>query len=97
MMNFKILNEKNEVVNIFEDQTSVTCKLLELLWSKYINKSNWITRIKYQYNYAEYQTITFYLDNKYKYIFEGIPSSSGPLDGYKIAELIKENKSNENK
>ena len=88
-LKMEILNEKNEIVNTFNNQKQITVKLLELLWSKYINKSTSIKRVSYNYNYSDIQTITFYFDTKYKYIISGIPTSWGSIEDYKIIELLK--------
>lgn len=88
-LKMQILNEKNEIVNTFNNQKEISVKLLSLLWSKYVLKSKNITRISFNYNYSDLQTITFYLDTKYKYFFSGIPTSWGSIEDYKIIELLK--------
>lgn len=91
-----VLNEKNEVVNTFDNQKQIVVKLVELLWSKYINKASYIKRIAYNYNYSDVQKITFYLDNKYKYIISGIPTSWGSIKDYELIQLLnEEDESNE--
>ena len=89
-----VLNEKNEVVNTFNDQDFIVTRLLSLLWSKYINKASNIKRVSYNYNYSDTQKITFYFDNKYKYIFSNIPTSWGSIDDAKILDLLKEGDKN---
>lgn len=89
-----VLNEKNEVVNTFDNQKQIVVKLVELLWSKYINKASYIKRITYNYNYSDVQKITFYLDNKYKYIISGIPTSWGSIKDYELIQLLNEEDEN---
>lgn len=89
-----VLNEKNEVVNTFNDQDFIVTRLLSLLWSKYINKASNIKRVSYNYNYSDTQEITFYFDNKYKYIFSNIHTSWGSIDDAKILDLLKEGDKN---
>ena len=89
-LKLEILNERNKIVNVFTDQKTITAKLLELLWSKFISKAKYITRVNYKYNYCDKQTITFYTDNKYKFVFKGIPTSWGSIQDFKIVELLKE-------
>lgn len=91
-LKLEILNERNKIINVFTDQKTITAKLLELLWSKFINKAKYITRIHYNYNYSDKQSITFYTDNKYKFVFKGIPTSWGSIQDFKIIELLKEEK-----
>lgn len=85
-----VLNEKNEVVNTFNNQKQIVVKLVELLWSKYINKTSSIKRVSYNYNYSDVQKITFYLDNKCKYIISGIPTSWGSIKDYELIQLLNE-------
>lgn len=95
-LKMEILNEKNETVNTFNNQKQIIVKLLELLWSKYINKASGIKRISYNYNYSDIQKITFYLDSKYKYIISGIPTTWGSIKDYELIQLLdKEDKNNE--
>ena len=95
-LKMEILNEKNEIVNTFNNQKQIVVKLLALLWSKYINKASGIKRISYNYNYSDMQKITFYLDSKYKYVISGIPTSWGSIKDYELIQLLdKENKNNE--
>lgn len=88
-MKMEILNEKNEIVNTFNNQKQIVTTLLSFLWSKYINKTNNVKRISYNYNYSDIQTITFYLGSKYKYVISGIPTSWGTIKDYEIIELLK--------
>lgn len=87
-LKMEILNEKNEIVNTFDNQKQIIVKLLELLWSKYINKASGIKRISYNYNYSDIQKITFYLDSKYKYVISGIPTSWGSIKDYELIQLL---------
>ena len=89
-LKMEILNEKNEIVNTFNNQKKIVVKLLELLWSKYINKSSGIKRISYNYNYSDIQKITFYLDSKYKYVISGIPTSWGSIKDCELIQLLNE-------
>lgn len=94
-LKMEVLNEKNEIVNTFNDQKQIVIKLLELLWSKYINKANSIKKVSYNYNYSDVQKITFYLDSKYKYVISGIPTSWGSIKDYELIQLLsEEDKSN---
>lgn len=87
-LKMEILNERNEVVNSFTDQKEVVTRLLSMLWSKYINKATSIKRISYNYNYSDVQKITFTFDNKFKYVFSGIPTSWGSIEDYKIITML---------
>ena len=89
-MKIEILNEKNEIVNTFNNQKQIVTILLSLLWSKYINKANSIKRISYNYNYSDKQKITFYLDSKYKYVISRIPTSWGSIKDYELIQLLNE-------
>lgn len=89
-LKMEILTEKNEIVNTFNNQKEIVVKLLELLWSKYINKASGIKRISYNYNYSDIQKITFYLDSKYKYVISGIPTSWGSIEDYELIQLLNE-------
>lgn len=87
-MKYYILNEKGEKMNEFNEKSAIL-KLLEILWSKQVTKSKWITKQRFNYNYTDRQKITFYTDNKWQYVFEDIPTSWGALDISKL-EVLKD-------
>lgn len=84
-------NNKKELVNVWEDEKQNVKQLLAFLYRKTIQKSSRI-KIKYKYDYDDYQTITI-IENyenydgtitKTYFEFNNIPTNMGYLDIYKI-------------
>ena len=88
-MKLTIYSDTNERVHETEDNVYITTKLLEVLFNKYVVQIKGM-RINYKYNYSDEQTITITHSNKFKEIYEGIPTKLGWLDIYKLRENIKE-------
>lgn len=88
---------KKELVNVWNDEKTNILQLAAFLYQKTILKSTKL-KIKYSYNYADTQTVTF-IDNyenydgsitKTYFEFINIPTNLGFLDIYKIEKHLNE-------
>lgn len=85
-MILKIYNDKKELVNTIFDKDFIKDNFLQMLFNKYIAKVNSIKQVQYNFNYSDKQKIVFIHDNKWRSVYEGIPTTWGLLD---IQEMNK--------
>ena len=83
------VNDKNEIIYETNDDLYITTSLLDILFSKYIQKVPKI-RINYQYNYSDKQTIKVTFSNKSKLIYKDVPTKCGYIDVDVIKHSILE-------
>lgn len=83
-MEYKIFNNKKELVQHCNEKTTVLARLASELFNKYITKSRDYKQLQYQFNYSDLQKITFIYKNNYRIIFDNIPTKCGYLDNDKI-------------
>ncbi len=83
-MEYKIFNDKKEVVQYCTEKTTVLVQLTKELFNKYILKNKEYKQLQYQYNYSDTQKITFIYKNNYRIVFYDIPTKYGYLDNDKI-------------
>ena len=74
------LNNKNEIIEVIDDDYYIITVLLKQLWIKTMSVTKDIKRIDYQYNYSDKQIVKITFKNEYKYIFEDIPTLHGVID-----------------
>lgn len=83
-MKLLTLNNKNEIIEINENEQYVATVLLKQLWNKCMQVTKDIKRIDYQYNYSDKQTVKITFTNGYKYIFKDVPTVHGVIDTHNI-------------
>ncbi len=74
-MYYYILNEKKEKVLEEKDEKKALLEFTTCLYNKYIVKSLSMKRVLYKYNYDEKQKITFSYSNRFKIVFEDVPTT----------------------
>lgn len=83
-MEYKIFNDKKELVQHCTEEVTVLARLASELFNKYITKSKDYKQIQYKFNYSDLQKITFIYKNNYRIIFDNIPTKCGYLDNDKM-------------
>jgi hypothetical protein len=88
--------QNGELVNIWKNEKQNILHFLGFLYQVYVIKS-FATRCRYEYNYSDYQKITFI--NKFsnydesvtitKYIFHNIPTELGYLNILKLDDILE--------
>lgn len=73
-MEYKIFNDKRELVQHCNEKTTVLARLTSELFNKYITKSKDYKQLQYQFNYSDLQKITFIYKNNYRIVFYNIPT-----------------------
>lgn len=83
-MYYYILNEKKEKVFEEKDEKKALLEFTTCLYNKYIVKSLSMKRVSYKYNYNEKQKITFSYSNRFKIVFEDVPTTLAHFNKRKL-------------
>ena len=85
-LKIEIYNDEKKLIFTSYDIKTILIHLLEHTYSIAVNKSK-LTKCKYNYNYSDFQTVTFKCNN-YTTIIYNIPTSWGSLKSDKILNLL---------
>lgn len=75
-MNYKIYDEKKEVIYECDDKIKTLASFTSELFNKYILKDKSYKQVQYKYNYNDNQEVTFIFKNNFRVVYQDIPTKT---------------------